>query len=196
MPIHLRLRIHRTDGKTGSYSQKDERRAKVLLQRLDPETIFSSGPIVVGTLNPFSILNADEVCWVEVETGLVTKKIRPPSVDQVRKLSGREEYEAILARQWPRWRSSKQPDVPGKLIEALIELSLRSGAYLYLHVTGVIAKTPLTRLIFGTPATTATFEPDGTVYINPKCIVRARVYHSMKVVSFPNGLWCAEADDI
>lgn len=196
MPIHLRLRIHRSDGKTGSYSQTDERRAKVLLQRLDPKTIFSSGPIVVGTLNPFSVLNADDVCWVEVETGLATKKILPPNVDQVLRLSGREEYEAILARQWPRWQRSKQPDVPGKLLEGLIELSFRSGAYLYLHVTGVVAKTPLTGLIFGVPAITATFEPGGTVYINPKCIVRTRVYHSMKVVSYPTGLWCAEADDI
>ena len=101
----MRLRIHRTDGKTGIYSQDDERRAKMLVRRVDPETIFSSGRIVVGVLNPFSILNADEVCWVEVETGLVTKKIRPPSVVQIRRLSGREEYEAILARQWPRWRT-------------------------------------------------------------------------------------------
>ena len=48
----------------------------------------------------------------------------------------------------------------------------------------------------GLPAITATFDNGGTLYANPKCIVRARVYHSMSKVKYPAGLWCAEADEI
>ena len=191
----MRLRIHRTDGKTGSYSQDDERRASMLARRFDPETLFCSGPIVIGVSNPFSVLNPDEVCWVEVETELPTPQALPDSVEQVRRLSGREEYEALLARQWPLWRKNPQSR-PGELLEALVELSFRSGKSLYLHVTGRVADKPLAELIFGASAITATFDPGGTLYVNPKCIVRARVYHSKDKVDYPQGIWVAEADDV
>ena len=68
------LRIKRTDGKAGTYRQDIDRRSAVLLQRLDPNTIFRSGPIVIGTHNPFSVINPEEVCWVEVETTRETIK--------------------------------------------------------------------------------------------------------------------------
>ena len=62
--------------------------------------------------------------------------------------------------------------------------------------TTLVTEVPLTELIFGLPAITATFDNGGTLYANPKCIVRARVYHSMSKVKYPAGLWCAEADEI
>lgn len=84
----MRLRIHRSDGKIGTYSQKDRTRAELLLKRLDPSKIFVSGPIVVGVLNPFSVIHPDEVCWVEIESDLDTIKTFPPEVDNVRKMAG------------------------------------------------------------------------------------------------------------
>jgi len=192
----MRLRICRTDGKTGNYVQNNPRRAQMLAGRLDPARIFCSGPIVIGVLNPFSILNQDEVCWVEVEAGdLKMANTLPPNVERIRRLSGREEYEELLARQWPLWRSNAKSR-PGDLLEALVELSFRGGNMLYLHVTGFVEHQPLAELIFGVPAIAATYEPGGILYVNPKCIVRARVYHSMSEVTYPEGLWCAEADDI
>lgn len=192
----MRLRICRTDGRTGSYVQEDSRRVHMLAQRLNPQKLFCSGPIVIGVLNPFSVLNPDEVCWVEVEEGTADmSRVLPPHVEQVRRLSGRPEYEEVLARQWPRWRSRAKSS-PGDLLEALVELSFRGGAMLYLHVTGTVEHQPLSELVFGQPAITATFEPGGIVYANPKCVARARVYHSMTEVPYPQGLWCAEADDI
>jgi hypothetical protein len=116
----MRLRIHRTDGKTGTYSQTDTRRAQTLLTRLHPET----------------------------------------------------------------------------LLEALGEISFRNGDALYVRVTGVVTRAPLVDAIFGGAALVLSYAPNGTVYVNPKCIVRTRVYHSRDTVDYPDGLWVAEADEI
>ena len=191
----MHLRIRRTDGKTGVYRQEMDRRSAMLLGRFDPNTMFCSGPIVIGTHNPLSVLNPDEVCWVEVETARQTRKSMPKNVEQIRRLSGREEYESLLDRQWPLWRkhSKKKPE---NLLEAFVELSFRGGDSLFLHVAGYESDTSLVDSIFSLPAVTATYEPDGTVFINPRCIVRARIYHSRDQVTYPSGIWVAEADEI
>ena len=191
----MRIRIHRSDGRTGIYTQDAPDRAKVLLRRLAPEHIFSSGPIVIGVLNPFSVLNPDEICWIEIESDLPTPKALPADIDHIRKLSGREEYESLLAKQWPLWLKFRKGK-KGDLLEGLIELSMRSGESLYLHVTGSVGDTNLVKEIFGIPAISASMAASGSVYINPKCIVRARVYHSRDRINFPTGIWVAEADDI
>ena len=191
----MRIRIHRTDGKTGSYSKADPRRAAMLRQRLDPNAIFNSGPIVIGVLNPFSVLNPDEICWIEVESDPPTPLLHAQGIEQVHRLSSRDEYEGMLARQWPRWRTNMHHK-PGELFEALIELSFRGGGALHLHALGCAADTSLVDVIFGMPAITASLAPHGTLYVNPKCVVRARVYHSKGAVDYPPGIWVAEADDI
>jgi hypothetical protein len=192
----MRLRIHRSDGKTGSYHQGVASRAALLLKRLDPQRIFSSGPIVIGVLNPFSVINADEVFWIEIETDLSVTYSLPEHIETVRKLAGREEYEALLSQQWPHWMKFKKSKL-GDLLEALVELSFRSGESVFLHVTGKITNNiPMVDAFFHKPVIMASYPPNGTVYINPKCIVRSRVYHSRHQVDFPEGLWFAEADDV
>lgn len=191
----MRLTIHRSDGKTGKYFQDDAGRAEILSRRLDPATLFTTGPIVIGVLNPFTILNADEVCWIEAEGEQALLHALPEGVESLRRLAGRDEYERILARQWPRWHHAGS-GAPQVLMEALVELSFRGGAMLYLHLTGRVTREPLTDMIFTQPAVTATFEPHGTAFINPRSIVRARVYHSLQSVQYPAGLWCLEADEI
>jgi hypothetical protein len=191
----MRLTIHRSDGKSGKYFQDDVGRAAILSRRLDPATLFTTGPIVIGVLNPFTILNADEVCWIEAESERQLMHALPQGVESVRKLAGRSEYENILARQWPRWRQAGA-GAPQDLMEALVELSFKGGAVLYLHVIGQVTSAPLTDMIFSQPAVTATFEPHGTAFIDPRSIVRARAYHSLQSVQYPAGLWCLEADDI
>lgn len=191
----MRLRIHRTDGRTGQYVQPDGRKGTVLAQRFDPTRLFTSGPIVVGVLNPFTVLNADEVCWVEVGTDLPLRKGDMPGIERLRRLEGRAEYESVLARQWPMWRKHRTGK-PGDLMEALIELSFRGGDIQYLHALGIATRTPLPSLIFGNRAITAAFSAPGLVYFNPRTIVRARVYHSRAEVEYPDGIWCAEADDL
>jgi hypothetical protein len=73
---------------------------------------------------------------------------------------------------------------------------LRSGESLFLHVVGTVGETNLVQEIFGVPAISAGIDTAGIVYINPKSIVRARVYHSRDQIKFRNGFWMAEADDI
>lgn len=191
----MKIRITRTDGKCGSYTQGTERRAAMLIRRLDPKTLFCGAPVVIGEHNPFTIINPSEICWIEVETRLETLKFPMPHIDHVRRLADRSEYEELLSRQWPRWQKNSKGK-PGDLLEALVEINFRGGAALYLHVTGFVAQTSLVDAIFGVPAITANFEPDGTSYINPKAIVRARVYHSVSQVAYPAGIWVAAADDI
>jgi hypothetical protein len=85
----------------------------------------------------------------------------------------------------------------GDLFEALIELSLRGGESLFLHVTGKVNKTDkLVDAFFKPSAIMASYPPDGTLYVNTRCIVRSRVYHSRQKVDYPEGLWFAEADDV
>ena len=192
----MRLRIHRSDGKIGSYSQNVARRAAALIKRLDPQTIFTSGPIVIGVLNPFSVINADEICCIEVETDLPVPLHLPQNIDTVCKLSSQEEYAALLARQWPRWMDFKKSQ-DGELFEALIEISLRNGESIFLHVTGKVSKSAkLVEAFFHPPAIMASYPPNGTLYINTRCIVRSRVYHSRQQVEYPEGLWFSEADDV
>ena len=191
----MRLRVHRTDGKTGQYSQKDPSRAAMLAKRFNPATLFNSGPIVIGVHNPFSIINPDEICWIEVETDLILPRALPNNVERLRRLSGREEYESLLATQWPGWMKFRKGR-KGDPLEALLELSLRSGESLFLHVIGTVGETNLVQEIFGTSAISAGIHVTGIVYINPKSIVRARVYHSHDQIAFRNGFWMAEADDI
>jgi hypothetical protein len=188
--------MHRSDGKTASYHQGDVSQATLLLQRFDPQRIFTSGPIVIGVLTPFSVINADEVCWIEIETDLPVTYSLPEHVDTVRRLAGREEYEALLFKQWPGWMQFKRSKV-GDFLEALVELSFRSGDSVFLHVTGKVTNSiPIVDGLFNKSVIIASYPPNGTVYINPKCIVRSRVYHSRDKVDFPEGLWFAEADDV
>ena len=191
----MHLRIHRTDGKTGRYSQNDPGRVEVLLTRLDPAKIFCSGPIAIGVHNPFNILNPDEICWIEVETELPTVIRLPTDVDRAVRLSGRDEYEAHLAKQWPRWMKFRKGK-KGELLEALVELSLRSGEQVFLHVVGKVGSANIVDEIFSAPAICAMFPPSGTIYINPKTITRARIYHSKDRIDYEDGFWMAEADDL
>lgn len=191
----MRFHIHRADGKVGSYSQPDPRRAQMLARRFDPERMFRSGPIVIGEVNPFNLINPDEVCWIDVESPLPTTRYLLPDVDRVVRLSGREEYEAILARQWPLWRKQVQQE-RGGLLEALFDLSMRGGLTLHVHVQAKITHLNIASLLAPGPALTAEWPGHGTTYINPAAIVRARLYHSKSAPEYPEGFWCAQSEDI
>lgn len=196
----MRLQIHRSDGRTGRYVQDNQRRASALMVRMDPGTLFLSGPIVVGVHNPFTVLNPDEVCWIRIDEvsqlpGCEFRTCLPPGIDSVRWLPSREDYEHILARQWPKWRTQAGANNAG-LLEALVELTLKSGERMHLHILGQAVAGPLADMVFSPPAITASAGEDGMFYINPRAIVRARIYHSRETVHYPNGILMVEAEDI
>ena len=193
----MRFHIHRADGKVGSYVQPDPRRAQVLARRFDPERMYRSGPISIGEGIPLNLINPDEVCWIDVESTLPTPRFMLPDVERVVRLPGREQYEAILARQWPLWRKqAQQPRELGGMLEALFELSMRGGLTLYLHVHARISNFNIAQLLAPGPALTAEWPGQGTTYINPSAIIRARLYHSVNAPEYPEGYWCAQSEDI
>ena len=74
---------------------------------------------------------------------------------------------------------------------------MRGGKSIFLHVTGSVNKSSkLVESFFHQPAIMATYPPNGTLFINTRCIVRSRVYHSRQQVDYPEGLLVAEADDL
>jgi hypothetical protein len=102
----LTIKIHRADGKIGTYSQPDAGAAERVLHRLSPDRIFSSRSIAVGVNNPFSIINTEHICLVELHTDIPVAYPLPPGFEHVTLLGSRTEYEEILARQWPKWRTT------------------------------------------------------------------------------------------
>lgn len=191
----MRIRVHRSDGGTGTYSQTDSRRANMLARRLDPAHMFTSGPIVIGVLNPFTLLRTDDVCWVAADRHPGLKASYPRGIEQIRRLPRREDYEHILNRQWPKWRARAR-SAPGELLEAIAELRFRGGATEFLHLVGRVTKSALIEQVFGAPTICATFPTDGVLYVNPGAITRARIYHSAQDVPLPDGVWMAEADEV
>ena len=190
----LKIKIHRADGKIGSYSQPDDGAAERVLHRLVPERVFASKSIAIGVKNPFNIINTDHICWVELVTDLPVQYELPPGFEHVTLLGSRAEYEEILARQWPKWRTTFAENQQ-RFLEALVEVSLVDGSQIHLHALG---RSPMSldALLEPEHAIVATFAPNGTVLINPRNVVRARIYHSENKVNYPHGLWFAESDDI
>ena len=140
-------------------------------------------------------MTPDHVCWIEVKTELSALQPLPPGIQKLRRHEGRDEFESMLAKQWPLWLRHKK-STSGDLLEALVEIAFIGGSAEYLHVTGQLTGHSLEEQIFGKPSICASFEPDGTLYINPKSVTRVRVYHSKTTIDYPHGVWTAEADEI
>jgi len=191
----VRLRVCRTDGGIGRYSQTDPRRAAMLVQRLASETIFSSGVISIGTHNPMTLLRADDVAWIEVKTALPCPQTAIPDIESAEMLAGKKQFDDLLAQQWPRW-IQRPSSATGDLMQSLVELSFRGGAVIHLNVLGRVGKKVNPQHLFAAPVITAVIAGGGALYINPRTLVRARIYHSLKEVHYPDGILVAEADEI
>lgn len=191
----MKLKVVRTDGGTGAYAQADERQSRALLWRLHPDRVFLSGPITIGIRNPFTVLNPDEICWIEVASSDPPQRLSHSSFDRITLLADRTAFEASLAQKWMRSMSLAGRNRDG-LFEAFVELRFRGGRTAYLDVVGRESMTPAPEVVFTAPAIVAD-APDGTVhYINPRALVRSRVYHSRMDPELPDGLWFAEAEEI
>ncbi len=83
---------------------------------------------------------------MEVETDVPLAIARPPGVEVLRRLSGKPEYEEILARQWPKWIGGAKSE-EGDLMEALVEISLKGGGEVYVHVLGRVTSMSLPEVL-------------------------------------------------
>lgn len=191
----VQLRVCRTDGGIGRYTQNDPRKAAVLMQRFVPKTMFTADVIVIGTQNPMTLIRAEEVAWITVKTALPCPQFQFPDIERSEMLSGKKQFDELLAQQWPRWRKTPSA-APGALLQALVELTFRGGSSVYLNALGVLGDRLKPQRIFSSPAITAEIPGGGAIYINPRALVRARIYHSLREVRYPNGILVAEADEI
>lgn len=191
----VQLRVCRTDGGTGRYSQADPRKAAVLIKRFASTTMFSSGVMVIGTSNPMTMIKADEVAWITVKTAQPCPQFRFPDIDRCEMLAGKTKFAELLAQQWPRWRNTPS-SAPGGLMQALLELTFRGGSSVYLNALGVVGDKLAPQHLFTMPVITAVIPGGGAIYINPRALVRARIYHSLREVRYPDGVLVAEADEI
>jgi hypothetical protein len=87
-----------------------------------------------------------------------------------------------LERQWPKWRTTFANNDKG-FLEVLVEVSLVDGTEIYLHALG---RSPMSldALLEPEHAIVARSAPNGTAFINPRNVVRARIYHSENKVNY------------
>jgi hypothetical protein len=91
----------------------------MLVKRLRPDTPrFKSGALVIGTLNPITLLNAGEVAWIEAEIDLECPQHPLAGDDETHKIETREEFDQLLLQQWPKWRKLRKVK-PGDLLQSL-----------------------------------------------------------------------------
>jgi hypothetical protein len=189
------LRVFRSDGGVGSYTQTDPRKAVVLVGRLKPESVFNSGVIIIGTLNPLTLINPDNVAWIEAETAIPLPQWPVAGVERVVKLANKAEFDELLLQQWPRWRQMRRSR-PGDMLQSLVELTFLGGRSLYLHVHATVVEEFFPQTIFSEPCITATLPEGGALYVNPKALMRMRIYHSSQALRYPDGIFMAEANEI
>ena len=191
----MKLTVIRTDGGVGPYSQSDERQSRALICRLKPDTLFCSGPVVIGVLNPFTVLNPDEICWIEASAADPLPRLADSRFEFVGVLRDRAEFEQKLASHWMSWMSMSGRNTAG-LFQAMVELNFRGGRATYIEVRGRETNTPAPQEVLALPAIVAESAEGSVHYINPRAISRMRVYHSRIDPDLPDGLWFAEADEI
>ena len=191
----IALRVYRSDGGVGTYTQTDPRKAMVLAGRLKPESVFKSGVIIIGTLNPLTLINPDNVAWIEAETALPLPQRHLAGVERVIKLPGKPEFDELLLQQWPRWRQLPSSN-PGDMLQSLVELTFLGGHALYLHVHATVVEDVLPQGIFLEPCITAELPEGGALYVNPRALMRVRIYHSKDAIRYPDGIFMAEANEI
>ena len=106
-PSVLRLSIWKTDGRVGNYTQANANKSGILVRRLQPDSLFSSGVLIIGTLNPMTLINTNEVAWIEVATNLPCPQHAIAGVEETTKIETREEFDDPDFNPVPAWRRLK-----------------------------------------------------------------------------------------
>ena len=179
MSIHVT--ILKSNGLRGTYRQVTSKLATEVASRLNPRTLFTQGSLILGTGNPFTLINPGHISCIEVVTGLPLKDVQPPGVSSARLLPDQQAFMVELDQRWKGWRK-QGPEGPGSLQEALLHLELAGGWHQYMHVTGRLPDRETERKVMENlldlPVICIQRPGGGYNYINPANIVRMRIYHS------------------
>ncbi len=179
--MSVRLTFLKSTGLRGTYRQVTSKLAAQVVSQLNPRTLFTRGSLILGTGNPFTLLNPAHISCIEVVTALPLKGIQPPGVKSARLLPDQETFMVELDQRWKNWRK-QGPAGPGSLQEALLHLELAGGWHQYVHTTGRLPDRETERKVVESlldqPVICFQRAGGGYNYINPANIVRMRIYHS------------------
>ena len=179
--MSVKITILKSNGLQGNYEQVTSKLTAEVVKKLDPRTLFTRGSLILGTGNPFTLLNPRHIAAIEVETDLPLQDIQPPGVTSAKQLADKTAFMIELEKRWKEWRKLEQGG-PGSPQEALVQFELAGGWEYYVHVTGTLPDREKERKVVETllelPVICIKRIGRGYSYINPENIVRMRIYHS------------------
>ena len=179
--MSVKITFLKSNGLRGQYDQVTSKLASEVITKLNPRTLFTRGSLILGTGNPFTLLNPRHIAAIEVETGLPLQDIQPPGVTSAKQLADKSAFMIELESRWKEWRKLEQGG-PGSPQEALLQFELSGGWEYYVHVKGTLPDRETERKVVETlldlPVICIKLIGSGYSYINPENIVRMRIYHS------------------
>ncbi len=179
--MSVKTKILKANGLQGLYEQVTSKLASEVIKKLNPRTLFTRGSLILGTGNPFTLLNPHHIAAIEVETGLPLQDIQPPGVTSAIQLADKTAFMIELEKRWKQWRKLEQGG-PGSPQEALLHIELAGGWEFHVQVNGNLPDREIERKVVETlldlPVICVKRIGSGYIYINPENIVRMRIYHS------------------
>jgi hypothetical protein len=179
--MSVKITFLKSNGLQGNYEQVTSKLTAEVVKKLDPRTLFTRGSLILGTGNPFTLLNPRHIAAIEVETDLPLQDIQPHGVTSAKQLADKTAFMIELEKRWKEWRKLEQGG-PGSPQEALVQFELAGGWEYYVHVTGTLPDREKERKVVETllelPVICIKRIGRGYSYINPENIVRMRIYHS------------------
>jgi hypothetical protein len=197
--MSVKIILLKANGLQGRYQQVTSKLTAEVIKKLDPRTLFTRGSLILGTGNPFTLLNPRHIAAIEVETGLPLKDIQPPGVTSAKQLADKTAFMIELEKRWKVWRKIEQGG-PGSPQEALLQFELTGGWEYYVHVTGTLPDRETERKVVETlldlPVICIKRAGSGYSYINPENIVCMRIYHSNREPFRPARIPPLDTDEI
>lgn len=179
--MSVKITLLKSNGLQGHYEQVTSKLTVEVIKKLDPRTLFTRGSLILGTGNPFTLLNPRHIAAIEVETDLPLQNIQPPGVTSANQLADKTAFMIELEKRWKEWRKREQGG-PGSPQEALLQFELAGGWEYYVYVKGTLPDRETERKVVESlldlPVICIKRITRGYCYVNPENIVRMRIYHS------------------
>jgi len=197
--MSIKIVVLKTNGLQTGYQQSTASIAREVVGKLVPRNLFSRGPLVLGTGNPYTLINPQHIACIEIETGLQLQTFLPPGIKTATQINDRAAFLQKLERRWSTWKKLpvNKPNTP---FEALLHLELSGGWEQHVHITGQFPDRSTERKIienlFGLPVLCVHRSGAGMNYVNPSSIVRMRIYHSNRDPFRPAQLIQVDPQDI
>lgn len=88
----LTINILKTNGRRGRYRQMTATLEREVVNKLVPRNIYTRGALILGTGNPYNLLNPAHVACLDVESTLPLQCVHPPGVDSAVLVTDRDTF--------------------------------------------------------------------------------------------------------